>query len=239
MELLWFDIEATGPDPYTDRIIELAWENRAGGKERWRDSLRVNPGIPIPAEATAVHGITDEDVGHCQEFDEVAGFVQALFASDVVICGYNSLRYDVPLIDTELRRAGQPGLDMDSLREIDVFRVWKEIEPRTLVGAVKRWLSEDFEGAHAAADDIDATRRVFEAMSVPLERAIEFTRPADMLDRAGKFRIDGDGVPILAFGKHDGQPAVYHPGYLDWMLTADFPPDTKAVCRSLLAGATV
>src|SRR5690606_15557309 len=146
--LVFFDCETTGPDPYEDRIVELAV--RAQGKHPV--VTRINPGRPIPPKASAIHGITDADVADAPRFEEIAADVQRMIDGHVLV-GYNCIRFDTILLDAELRRAGQSGcIDFP---EVDLYQVGLRSEPRTLAGAVKRFLGRDLEDAHTAAADTE------------------------------------------------------------------------------------
>jgi DNA polymerase-3 subunit epsilon len=233
--IVFYDLETTGIDVENSRIVQIAM--LAGSGEVLLDTL-VQPGCPIPAGASAVHGITDEAVASSPPFAEIAAQVQGL-VEGVVLAGYNSRRFDAPLLDAELRRAGQPGLDFASLEEIDLYAAWAALEPRTLVGAVRRFLNKDLEGAHSALHDVRATQEVMGAMAAlhGLEPAdfVRLSRPEWEVDRDGKFRKDeATGTIVFAFGKYQGQPASEHADYLRWMLSKDFPPSTQAAIRRIL-----
>jgi DNA polymerase III subunit epsilon len=232
---MFFDLESTGTDPASDRIVSVALVSEEG------DVLlnqTVNPGRPIPPGASEIHGLTDADVADAPLFAEIAPQLQKM-VSGVVLGGYNSRNFDAPLLDAELRRAGQPGIDLAAVEEVDVFRVWLALEPRTLVGAVRHFLGQELEGAHDALHDAQATAKVCQALAAKhgLERAdlLKLSRPAWEVDRAGKFRRDEENGDVLfGFGKLRGQVATEHPDYLKWMLKRDFTPATKAVIHDLL-----
>ena len=237
----WLDLETTGTDPETDRIVSIAILDEEGTP--LLEAL-VDPGRPIPAEATAVHGITDADVADEAHFLALGPDVQALLIDgDPIVAGYNSRRFDVPLVDAELRRAGCAGLDLETIREVDVYLAWLALEPRTLEGAVRRWLphTDDVFTAHEARDDARWTRRVANEMlfrtGLSWEDLERLSRPEDEVDRFGKFRWTEDGVIVFAFGKNEGMTAATQPGYLRWMLERDFPEETKEWTRRILAGS--
>ncbi|MBL4848706.1 MAG: 3'-5' exonuclease [Planctomycetes bacterium] len=237
--LVFFDLESTGTSPATDRIVSIAFVSESGEVLL---NQTVNPEQPIPPGASEIHGISDADVADAPRFAEIAAQVQGLI-EDVVLGGYNSRNFDAPLLDAELRRAGQPGIDLSTVQEVDVFRVWLAIEPRTLVGAVRHFLGRELEGAHDALHDARATAEVLQALAAKhgLGRAelLELSRPPWEVDRAGKFRRDEEsGQVVFGFGKLRGQPVAEHQEYLQWMLTKDFPPGTKAVIRDLLGEAS-
>lgn len=234
MRVVAFDLETTGTDPAKDRIVEICLAP-VGEAPR---TIRVDPGVPIPEAATRVHGIRDEDVRGLPRFAHVAADVQRAVA-DAVLLGYNSRSFDTPLLDAELKRAGQRGLDLDALREIDVMRVWNAVEPRTLAGAAQRWLGAAHETAHSAEADAVAAlavwSRIAETAGLTAEAGIRLTKPANEVDRAGKFAIDEAGRVVLTFGKHQGKPVnSVDPAYLVWMSENDFPSSTKAVIARLI-----
>lgn len=227
--IVWIDCETTGTDPYRDRVVEVALIDTGRSITHL-----IDPGIPIPEEATAVHGITDEDVRGCPTFAEIAHDLQErLSGEDVVLGGYNSASFDVCILDAELRRAGQPGLHLSIKRDVDVMRIWNALEPRSLEGAVRRYLGVDHEDAHGSEADAVAVAEVFGAMGLSVEDAMALTFDESAVDRDGRFRIE-DGVVVFAFGKHEGKRIVTEPDYLRWMLSADFSPEVKAICRRAL-----
>lgn len=235
MNLLAFDIEATGLDPYEDRILELA-------VIRVEDDTLVfhaffDAGVPIPADSTAVHGITNESVAGCPPFAACAEAVQGL-VDGAVLVGFVSRRYDTLMLDTELRRAGQPGLDLPRVEEIDLYRVWRESEPRDLETAVRRFLGRKHELAHKAVPDTAVLppllREMARVFGYTAEDMIRLSRPDWEVDRSGRLRHDAEsGEVVFNFGRHRGQPVRLNDEYLEWMLGAGFPPDTKAAIKVL------
>ncbi len=240
--ILFFDLETTGLDPDAARIVELAALEGSEGRSVYAG--RFHPGIPIPAAAARVHGITDDAVRDCPRFPDEAASLQRLFEGRV-LCGYNIRRFDTPLLDAELRRAGQPGLGLATVREIDLYRVWSELEPggwpggRTLAAAVARFLGRSHGNAHASDADAGVLPALLEAMAaehdLAEERLLALSRPGWEVDRAGKLRRDGEEV-VFDFGRHRGEPVGRHADYVDWILRSDFPEDTKRVLRSLRDG---
>lgn len=239
---LFLDCETTGTDPYTDRIVSIALVEFPAGHAF--HSL-VNPGRPIPVEASEVHGIRDEDVREAPAFSELADMVQKSLDAAIPVT-YNGRRFDIPLIDTELRRAGRSGFPRDEIGrivapEIDIYQVLIKSEPRDLVSVVKRFLDRDLEDAHSADADTavlpDLLEAICEAFGLDpddAEALCTLTRPEDEIDRAGKFRKNEDGVVVFAFGKHKDRPVRDHLDYVEWILGKDFPPETKDVGRYLL-----
>lgn len=239
---LYLDIEGTGLNPSEDRIVELCLYR--DGELRVR---RLNPTIPIPPEVTAVHGISDQDVKDCPTFRQVAGSVQQIVDGAVAFCGYSIRKYDTVLLDAELRRAGQRGLARDpsgelSTPEVDLYQIWQQNDPRTLVAAAKKFAGVDLENSHSADSDTEVLPATLEGMlsaygmdGLSLQELADFCRPDTEVDRAGKFKRLESGVVVFNFGQNTkGKPITEDPGFLRWMLTKDFPEDTKAFARRFL-----
>jgi DNA polymerase-3 subunit epsilon len=235
--MLAIDLEATGLDPYEDRIVELAIVRVEDGLVLFHQ--RFHPGLPIPPAATAVHSITDADVAHCDGFSVHAQRIQTML-DGAVLLGYNSRRYDTVMVDAELRRAGEPGLDLATLAEIDLFRVWTESERRTLDLAVQRFLGHAHAGSHSALSDAEALIPLAKAMkrywALEDYDLLDRSRPKGEVDRSRRLRTDGSGEVRFGFGKHAGERVRDHPDYVEWMLESDFPPDTKEALRRLKDG---
>jgi len=228
------DLEATGLDPREDRIVEMAIVRAEDGLVLLHQ--RFHPGIPIPEPATAVHGITDADVAHSDGFALHAPRVQAIL-ENVVILGYNSRLYDTVMIDAELRRAGEKGLDLVELPEIDLLRVWAHSERRTLDLAVQRFLGHGHAGAHTALSDAEAllplARAMKRAWALEDYDLLDRSRSRGEVDRSRRLRQDKGGEVVFNFGKHAGEPLRDHKDYVEWMLQSDFPPDTLDAIRRL------
>jgi len=244
--LAFFDLETTGIDPATDRIVEISALRISPEGERESRTRRINPERPIPAGATAIHGIRDEDVRDEPTFRQIArGLLE--FLGDADLAGFNVARFDVPLLDREFRDCGLD-LGLARRRVVDAMTIFHRMERRDLSAAVSFYLGRSHDGAHAAEADVAATAEVLEAQ---LERYPELPRAvaeldawtrggrADGVDGSGKF-VWKDGEVVLAFGKHQGQPlrrvARENPGYLEWVVRSDFPDDAKQVASEALAG---
>lgn len=261
--LLYLDLETTGTDPESDRIVEMASLRPSDEEPLVR---RFHPGRPIPSGATAVHGIADADVADAPRFEEEAVRIQELVERRI-LCGYNIRSFDTVMLDLELRRSGQTGLDLDRVREVDLMRVWEEMEGGvrtggtsageaiapgedepppggegsgpgwTLSHAVQRYVGRELEDAHSAGADtrVLPTLRASlrDAHGLSLEEMLVLSRRPDEVDRAGKLRRRR-GEVVFAFGKHRGRPVTAHPDYAEWLLEADFPSDTKRFVRRLL-----
>ena len=244
--LVVFDLETTGIDPATDRIVEISAlriEPEGGRESRTR---RINPGRPIPAEATAVHGIRDEDVRDEPAFRKVARALLE-FLRDADLAGFNVTRFDIPLLEREFRDCGLD-LGLAGRRVVDAMTIFHRMERRDLGAAVEFYLEREHEGAHAAEADVAATSEVLDAQ---LARYAELPRDVAELDRwmrpggehavdrSGKFQWK-DGEVVFAFGKHHGkslrQVAKEHSGYLEWIVKSDFPSDAKTLVGDALQG---
>lgn len=244
--LLVFDIESTGINWRVDRIIDLAWVKLLPDGERVSGGYRVNPGIPIPGEATRIHGISEEDVKDCPPFAAIAREVAADFA-DADLCGYNLLRFDVPLLCEEFKRAEVP-FDVASRRVIDAQRIYHQREPRDLSAALRFYAGVEHTGAHGAMEDVLATVRVLEGQlqrypDLPrnLDELHAYCNPRDAswIDREGKLKWS-DGEIVINFGRNQGRRlrelVEREPGFIQWMINNAFPEDTKEILRNAQAG---
>lgn len=234
-----FDIESTGISPRADRIVELAIVRLDVDGIRTTQSWFVKPGIPIPEEAIAIHGITNDAVADAPEFGAVADDVLA-FIRNCDLGGYNCLRFDIPILEEELIRVNR-SLSLDDRRVVDAQRIYHKKEPRDLSAAVRFYCDKELEGAHGAKADAEATLDVIEGQ---LERYPDLPRSIDELDdycnprdpfwadRTGRLRWL-DGEITINFGKKKGQPirelVKTDRGFLKWMLRNDFPRDTLQI----------
>lgn len=246
MSTIYLDVESTGTEPLEDRIVEVAMvvdrphPEREGTGQRFTECRRHNPGVPIPEEAAAVHGITNEDVADEEPFSYAAPYYQKLLDDADVLVGFNLRAFDCPMLDAELQRAGHPGIDLEAVREVDLYRLWLRWEDRTLETAVDRFLGHELTDAHSAEADAQVLEPLLTEMSrhygrdpYDLEALAEASVPDHEVDRSGKL-VRVDGQVCFAFGKHRGEPVREHPEYADWVLGADFPADTKAAVREEL-----
>jgi DNA polymerase-3 subunit epsilon len=244
--LAFFDLETTGTDPMSDRIVEIAVLRLDTDGARESRARRLNPERPIPPDATAVHGIADADVADAPTFRQIAkGLLDFLGEAD--LAGFNLSRFDVPLLDREFRDCGLD-LGLDRRRVIDVMTIFHRKEPRHLTAAVRFYLGREHAGAHAAAADVEAAADVLAAQLARYEDlpcTIEALDgwispvPADAVDRQGKFVLR-EGEVTFAFGRNRGKPlkdvAANDPDYLSWLLTCDFAPDARALIEGALRG---
>lgn len=239
MRILSLDLETTSLDLQRARIVSVALVQYVpdGDPIIVFDAL-INPSCAIPPEATAVHGITNEDVADCPTFDEYAQEIQeALFSA--VLAGFNIRRFDVPILDRELRDADQAGIDFDRVREIDCYRCLYQLEKRDLEHFVQRFAPEHEFVAHTASEDAKALLAgmlgMLEYFDLTLDNLEALTKPDDEVDRFGRFRFE-DGQIVFAFGKHNGKPAMEHQEYLTWMMrkSTGFHPQVKAIIKEML-----
>ncbi len=239
-----FDIESTGLNRKTDRIIDLAIIRIHPSGDQDAHTFRVHPGIPIPAESTAVHGITDADVVAAPSFKEVAPDVVTLLTG-CDLAGFNIVRFDAPMLMEEFARAGVP-FSLEGRRLIDAQRIFHLKEPRDLTAALAFYCGESHPDAHGAMADVIATVSVLDAQieryeDLPhdMDKLAALCNPRDptWVDETGKFRWL-DGQVVLNFGQKQGRPlrelVLNEPGYLEWMLKKDFPDDTKEIVRNAL-----
>lgn len=241
--LLFFDIEATGLDTSRDRIVELSYIKVSPDGSEEAQTMRFNPTIPISAEATAVNGITDEDVAQCPTFADKAAELARVF-SGCDIAGYNSNHFDVPMLVEEFIRAGVE-FDVSACNLVDVQGIYHKMEKRTLAAAYQFYCHKDLENAHTAMADTRATLEVLRAQldhygdQIPhsIEGLAEFSRFNKNVDLAGRIIYDEKGTPVFNFGKHRGRPVEWvvknEPGFISWMLQADFPQNTKQALTRL------
>lgn len=237
--LVAFDLEATGVDRQKDRIVEIALIKIGLDGKQSEFTKRINPTIPIPKEASDIHGITDEDVKDCPTFADIApGFFKFIDGCDLLTFNGNS--YDVPLLYFEFIRVGLT-LDYRSVNLLDAGNIYKINVPRTLSAGSEEYLFKKLEGAHGALADIRATLAIFIAQQhlyteMPKD-VIEVAKYSNhgkvMLDVSGRFKIDDDGDAAYAFGQHINIKVKNELSFLSWMMTKDFAPDTMAICKEL------
>lgn len=236
--IVFFDLETTGISVSNDRIVEIChlkvWPN---GNESAR-TLRINPEMHIPEAATAVHGIHDEDVADCPTFKMVAKEIAAEFEG-CDIAGFNSNRFDVPMLAEEFLRANVD-IDLSRHRLIDVQVIFHKMEQRTLSAAYKFYCGQNLEDAHSAEGD---TRATYEVLKAQLDRypelkndmafLSEYSSFTNNVDFAGRIIYNDNHIEVFNFGKYKGRPVVEvlqrDPGYYDWMMDGDFTLNTKQV----------
>ena len=244
--LIFFDLETTGTNVTQDRIVELSFIKVYPDGHDESKTRRINPEMPIPPASTAVHHITDEDVKDAPTFRQVARSLMDIFEG-CDIAGYNSNKFDVPLLIEEFSRAGY-NFDVSGRRFVDVQNIFHKMEQRTLVAAYKFYCGKNLEDAHSALADTRATYEVllgqldrYPELENDVEKLAEFSRSGRNLDLAARIVLDDKDVPVFNFGKHKGQPVkeVFRkePSFYSWMMQGDFPKNTKDVVSVLYAEA--
>ena len=237
--MVFFDLETTGTNIATDRIVEISVVKVMPDGEEITRTRRINPEMPIPAEATAVHHITDEDVKDCPTFRQVAkSLCEFMVGCD--FCGFNSNRFDLPLLAEELIRAG---VDVDFFKRakyVDVQNIFHKKEERTLVAAYRFYCGKELEDAHSASADTMATYEVlcsqldkYNDLENSVDFLSEFSSRGKSADFAGRIGINDKGVEVFNFGKYRDVSVeeVFReePSYYDWIMNGDFPNYTKKI----------
>ena len=233
--IAFIDLETTGVNLGTDRIIEIAIVKILTDGTKSVKRKLVNPGIPIPKLSTDVHGITDDMVKDAPLFKQVAHELkQMLDGCD--FAGYNSNRFDIPLLMEEFLRA-EIEFDMKGRRMIDVQQIFHKLEPRTLSAAYSFYCNKTLDGAHSAEVDATATYEILEAqiakystLGNTVDSILKLTGEDQIVDFARRFIME-NGVEVFNFGKYKGKPVAdvlkSEPQYYDWMMRGDFPQHTK------------
>lgn len=237
-----FDLETTGVNITSDRIVEIAIIKVQPDGTEERYCQRVNPQMPIPKNISEIHGIYEEDILNEPTFAEIAETVVA-FIGESDLAGYNSNKFDIPVLAEELMRVGST-FDISKRKFVDVQNIFHKMEQRTLAAAYQFYCKKDIENAHNALYDAEATWDVlkaqverYEDLTNDISFLSEFSKAGNfnLLDFAGRLAIDEDGNAIYNFGKHKGktikQVSLIEPGYYGWMLDADFPLYTKQCLR--------
>lgn len=237
-----FDLETTGTNISKDRIVEICILKVFPDGQKENNVWRVNPEMHIPEEASAIHGIYDTDVVNEPTFREIAPQVVALI-KDSDLAGFNSNRFDIPLLAEELLRADHD-FDLSKHRTVDVQTIFHKMEPRNLTAAYKYYCDKNLDDAHSASADTLATFEVLDAQIAKyddidndmnfLSDFSSFTKNADL---AGFVQFNAHGEEILSFGKYKGKKVLdiydQDPGYFGWLQKADFPLYTKKVLTAI------
>ena len=240
--IAFIDLETTGVNISNDRIVEIAIVKILADGTRQVKRKLINPQIPIPAGASDVHGITDDMVKDAPSFKQVANEVKQ-FIENCDLGGYNSNRFDIPMLIEEFLRAGV-SFSADGRKLVDVQKVFHMMEQRTLGAAYKFYCNKTLEDAHSAEADATATWEVLEAhierypkIGNTVESIVKFTGEDDIVDFARRF-VKENGVEVFNFGKHKGKPVVQvlkeEPQYYDWMMKGDFAMNTKQKLTEIL-----
>lgn len=243
-----FDVETTGLSVAHDRIVEISIIKLMPNGEQKHKTLRINPGMPIPAEVSMIHGIYDEDVQQAPSFKQVAKEL-AEFLKGADLGGFNVMKLDIPILIEEFLRAGI-SFDVSQRKIVDAQKIFHLMEPRTLSAAYRFYCNKSLENAHSAEADTIATLEVLEAQVaryegvevehkdkgryVPIENdmaTLHTLSMHNMVDLAGRMVYNSQGTPVFNFGKYKDKPVLEvikrDPAYYDWMQNGDFPLNTK------------
>ena len=241
--ICFFDLEATGTNVAKDRIVEIAVLKIFPNGNKESRTWLVNPEVPIPKEVVKIHGISDEKVANEPTFKQLAGTVYEMIKG-CDLAGYNSNRYDIPLLAEEMLRAGID-FDMKNMLAVDVQTIFHKMEQRTLSAAYKFYCGKDLEGAHGAEVDTEATYEVLksqldrynEDLQNDIKWLSEFSSQKNCADIAGLIVFDKKGREVFGFGKYKGKCVEdileQEPGYFGWFQNADFPLYTKKVLTAI------
>jgi len=240
--LVFFDLETTGININKDRIIEISILKVSPNGDEEVKTRRINPGMPIPPESTLIHGITDEDVKDCPQFKEVAKSLAALIEG-CDLAGFNSNRFDIPLLAEEFLRAGVD-IDLNKRKFIDVQTIFHKMEQRTLGAAYKFYCNKDLDNAHSAEHDTKATYEVLKAqldrypdLQNDIKFLSEFSSFTNNVDFAGRMIYNSKGEEVINFGKYKGRLVTdvlnTDPSYYSWIMNGDFPLNTKKVLTEI------
>ena len=240
--LVFFDLETTGIDIAKDRIVEISMVKVMPNGEEIVKTRRINPGMPIPPESTAIHGITDEDVKDCPKFKEIAKSLAAQIEG-CDLAGFNSNRFDIPMLAEEFLRAGVD-VDLNRRKFIDVQTIFHKMEQRNLTAAYKFYCNKDLTNAHSAEADTMATYEVLKAQLdryPKLENDVNFLSKyssfTNNVDFAGRMVYNEKGQEVINFGKYKGrlveEVLKSDPSYYAWIMNGDFPLNTKKMLTEI------
>lgn len=241
--LVFFDLETTGINIATDRIVELCYIKVYPNGNEESKSMRINPEMHIPEASSAIHGIYDEDVKDCPTFKQIAReLANAIEGCD--LAGFNSNRFDIPMLAEEFLRA-EVDFDMTRRKFIDVQNIYHKLERRTLSAAYKFYCGKELENAHSALADTQATYEVLQAqldkypneLQNDMQFLADFSRMSNNVDFAGRIVYNEQGVEVFNFGKYKGMPVTEvlqkDSGYYGWVMQGDFTRNTKQVLTQL------
>lgn len=240
--IVFLDIEATGLNVGSDRIVEIALLKVQPNGNKDSKVYRINPTIPIPEEASKIHGIYDKDVSAYPTFCDVAKEMNA-FLGGTDLGGYNSNKFDIPILIEEFTRCGIH-FDLSGRKLIDVQNIFHKMEPRTLSAAYMFYCNKSLENAHAAEADTSATYEVllaqlqkYETLKNDVDFLAQFSGISKNVDLAGRIIFNEKGEEIFNFGKYKGRLVLdiftIEPSYYDWMMKGDFATNTKTVITQL------
>ena len=241
--IAFIDLETTGISLSSDRVIEIAIIKILPDGSRQVKRKLINPEMPVPPQSTEIHGITDEMVKDAPTFKQSANELKQ-FIENCDLGGYNSNRFDIPLLMEEFLRTGLE-LDLTERKMVDVQHIFYSMEPRTLTAAYKFYCQKDLEGAHNAEHDVNATIDVllsqierYPQLGSSVESILGVIGEEKIVDYARRFSFNDKGVEVFNFGKHKGKPVTdvlkAEPQYYDWMMRGDFPLHTKQKLTEIL-----
>lgn len=240
--ICFFDLETTGVDVAKDRIVEISILKVFPNGNKESRTWLVNPERPIPAETSAIHGITDERVANEPTFKQLAAQVYNMI-KDSDLAGFNSDRFDIPLLAEELLRA-EVDFDMKNRFSVDIQTIFHKKEERTLSAAYRFYCDQTLENAHSAEADTNATYEILKAqldryddLENDMKSLSEYTTRKKSVDFAGFIALNAEGQEVFSFGKHKGALVddilEREPGYFGWIQNADFPLYTKKVLTAI------
>lgn len=240
--ICFFDLETTGMNVAKDRIVEISILKVFPNGNKESKTWLVNPEMEIPEEVVAIHGISNEKVANEPTFKELSKEIYAML-KDSDLGGFNSDRFDIPLLAEEMLRA-DIDFDMKTRVSVDVQTIFHKMEKRTLGAAYKFYCDKELTDAHSAEADTLATYEVLQSqldrypdLENNIKKLAEFSTHRQFADFAGFLGYDEDGEEIFSFGKHKGKKVLHvlenEPGYFGWMLNADFPLYTKKVLTQI------
>ena len=240
--ICFFDLETTGTNVAHDRIVEISILKIFPNGNKESKTWLVNPEIEIPAEVVEIHGISNEKVANEPTFKELSKEIYNMI-KDSDLAGFNSDRFDIPLLAEEMLRA-EVDFDMKNMVSVDVQTIFHKMEKRTLEAAYKFYCDKDLDNAHSAKADTLATYEVllsqldrYPELENNIKKLAEFSTHKRTVDLAGFIALDDDDEEVFAFGKHKGRKVLEvldkEPGYFGWILNADFPLYTKKVLTQI------
>ena len=241
-QIAFIDLETTGINISTDRIVEISvLKITPGGKEEWM-TTRVNPEMAIPPKSTVIHGISDADVATSPSFREIAKNL-ASFLEGCDLAGYNALKFDIPVLAEEFLRVNVD-FNFRTRRYVDVQVIFHKKEQRTLAAAYQFYCKKDLQNAHSSMADASATYEVLKAqlekyndLENDIEKLSAYSSYNTSADFVGRIIFDENGIEIFNFGKHKGKSVEQvlkdEPSYYAWMMNGDFPLYTKRVLTEI------
>ena len=241
--IVFIDLETTGVSLSSDRIVEIAMVKIMPDGSRLVKRKLINPGIPIPKESSDIHGITDDMVKDASTFKQAGNEIK-MFIENCDLGGYNSNRFDIPILMEEFLRAGMD-VDLSTRKMVDVQHIFYTMEPRTLSAAYKFFCEKELVGAHSAETDVNATIDVlmaqlkrYEKLGDSVDSILGVIGEDKIVDYARRFSFNDSGREVFNFGKHKGRAVSdvlkAEPQYYDWMMRGDFPLHTKQKLTEIL-----